>query len=171
MFFAFACKKNADSIIPASDPTTMALAFAPHSNVSTSYDDTYFYVESDGLAQHQMMVGIYTWIDQFPIPQAFKNGESKWSIPLQPAYADDPIGIEGHFQKGAIAIAVNGIPIFNPINASGLISKQIGELDAFGGHAGRADDYHYHAAPLHLQTSDNLPIRFRWICYLWIFRT
>ncbi len=27
----------------------------------------------------------------------------------------------------------------------------VGELDDFGGHCGRADDYHYHAAPLHLE--------------------
>ena len=28
-----------------------------------------------------------------------------------------------------------------------------GELDEWGGHCGKADDYHYHVAPLHLQTT------------------
>ena len=62
-------------------------------------------------------------------------------------FLDDNVTIADDLQRGAIAIAANGIPIFNPVNASGLISKEIGELDDFGGHSGRADDYHYHAAP------------------------
>ncbi|MGA1238883.1 MAG: hypothetical protein ACO34E_18695, partial [Limisphaerales bacterium] len=31
-------------------------------------------------------------------------------------------------------------------------TKLAGELDNWGGHGGRADDYHYHIAPLHLQS-------------------
>ena len=61
------------------------------------------------------------------------------------------MSIHNRFLRGAIAIAANGIPIFNPQNNRGEISANIGELDAWGGHCGRADDYHYHAAPLHLQ--------------------
>jgi hypothetical protein len=26
-----------------------------------------------------------------------------------------------------------------------------GELDEYGGHCGRADDYHYHIGPVHLE--------------------
>jgi len=45
----------------------------------------------------------------------------------------------------------NGIPIFNPIKNDGRTDTQpAGELDVFGGHCGRADDYHSHVAPLHL---------------------
>ena len=47
---------------------------------------------------------------------------------------------------------MNGIPIFNPQNNRGEVAQEIGELDQWGGHCGRADDYHYHIAPLHLQT-------------------
>lgn len=68
--------------------------------------------------------------------------------------------IADDLQRGAICIAVNGIPIFNPVNASGDVSAEIGELAEFGGHSGRADDYHYHAPPLHLQTADNRPIAY-----------
>ena len=66
------------------------------------------------------------------------------------------------FLRGAIALAVNGIPIFNPQNNRGEISADIGELDRWGGHCGRADDYHYHAAPLHLQETlgKTLPIAY-----------
>jgi phosphatidylethanolamine-binding protein (PEBP) family uncharacterized protein len=65
--------------------------------------------------------------------------------------AAQPQTIKNHFLRGAIALAVNGIPIFNPQNNRGEVSAEIGELDQWGGHCGRADDYHYHAAPLHLQ--------------------
>lgn len=142
------------------DPTAMAAAFAPYANkVSTRFDDTYFYVESDGIPEHQMMVNITAWIAQVPLPHPY-NDDNAWSIPLSPEYAEDPISIQTDFQRGAIAIAANGIPIFNPLNASGLISKEIGELDDFGGHSGRADDYHYHAAPLHLENAADNPIAY-----------
>jgi len=42
------------------------------------------------------------------------------------------------------------VPIFNALNNRGEDAYLIGELDRWGGHCGRADDYHYHAAPLHL---------------------
>jgi hypothetical protein len=54
--------------------------------------------------------------------------------------------------RGAIAIAVNGVPIFNALNNRGDDALLAGELDDWGGHCGRADDYHYHVAPLHLQS-------------------
>ena len=48
-------------------------------------------------------------------------------------------------------MAVNGIPIFNPLNNRGDDAYLFGELDEYGGHCGRADDYHYHIAPVHLE--------------------
>ena len=142
------------------DPVVMGAAFAPYSNVTTRFDDSWFYVESSGIPAHDMMVNITAWIAQVPLPQPYV-GDNAWSIPLSPAYADNPISIETELQRGAIGIAANGIPIFNPLNASGLISKQVGELDDFGGHSGRADDYHYHTAPLHLEaTSGTKPIAY-----------
>ena len=56
----------------------------------------------------------------------------------------------------------NGVPIFNPQNNRGEVSYEIGELDQWGGHCGRADDYHYHIAPLHLEgvVGRGLPIAY-----------
>ncbi|MEI6021858.1 MAG: T9SS type A sorting domain-containing protein, partial [Bacteroidota bacterium] len=58
--------------------------------------------------------------------------------------------------------AVNGVPIFNVHTNTGVDSYLDGQLDNYGGHCGRADDYHYHIAPLHLYnyTSQQLPIAF-----------
>lgn len=99
-----------------------------------------------------MMIGITNWQQQVPLPQKY-TGSNAWRIPRLPLPSPNPTSIKGRFLRGAIAIAANGIPIFNPQNNRGEISAEIGELDQWGGHCGRADDYHYHAAPLHLQST------------------
>ena len=107
-----------------------------------------------------MMIGITSWQQQVPIPQPY-NGTNSWSIPFQPEYAAVPLSTKSNLMKGAVAIAVNGIPIFNALNNRGEDSYAIGELDNWGGHCGRADDYHYHAAPLQLSAlNGNKPIAF-----------
>ncbi len=123
-------------------------SFAP--KVSVRWDEKFLYVESNGLPPHNMMVGITAWQQQVPLPQNY-TGANAWQIPLSPVPAKEVISIKNRFLRGAIALAVNGIPIFNPQNNRGEVSQEIGELDVWGGHCGRADDYHYHAAPLHLQ--------------------
>ena len=123
-------------------------AFAP--KVTTRWDDNFLYVESNGLPSHNVMGGITNWQQQVPLPHPY-TGDNAWRIPLHPVVAAEPASIKGRFLRGAIALAVNGIPIFNPQNNRGEISQEIGELDQWGGHCGRADDYHYHAAPLHLE--------------------
>lgn len=133
--------------------------FAP--NVSLRWDDRFLFVESNGLPSHNMMVGIKNWQQQVPLPQNY-TGENAWQFPLHPVPAREPISVENRFLRGAIAIAADGIPIFNPRNNRGELSYEIGELDEWGGHCGRADDYHYHIAPLHLQeiTGKDHPIAY-----------
>jgi phosphatidylethanolamine-binding protein (PEBP) family uncharacterized protein len=114
------------------------------------WDDRFFYVGSNGIPDHPMMVGITAWQQQVPLPQKY-FGENAWRVPLQPVPAKTPAMIKGRFLRGAIALGVNGIPIFNPQNNRGEVSSEIGELDEYGGHCGRADDYHYHLAPVHLE--------------------
>ena len=123
--------------------------FAP--KVACRSDDRFLYVESNGMPSHPMMIGITAWQQQVPLPQRY-GGANAWQIPLNPTPAASPRTIKNQFLRGAIALAVNGIPIFNPQNNRGEVSADIGELDQWGGHCGRADDYHYHAAPLHLQS-------------------
>lgn len=125
--------------------------FAPFSSrVQTRFDSQYLYVESDGMPDHRMMVNIRAWQQQVPLPQNYAGGNA-WRIPLAPRLAEQPMSARTALFRGAIALAVNGVPIFNALNNRGEDSFLIGELDEFGGHAGRADDYHYHAAPLHLE--------------------
>ena len=133
--------------------TDIRAAFAPFVErraIATRADDRYFYVEGDGIPDHPLMVGIRAWQQQVPLPQPY-TGDNAWRIPLWPVPAARPASTRDRFLRGAIAVAVNGIPIFNPLNNRGADSFAIGELDEYGGHCGRADDYHYHVAPIHLE--------------------
>jgi hypothetical protein len=42
-----------------------------------------------------------------------------WQIPLHPKMADKPVSAKEQLFRGAIAVAVNGVPIFNPIKNDG----------------------------------------------------
>ena len=165
----YACKKAIVSTaattptnsIPKTRTTFLDSSFADYKpGLETRSDASYYYVATSGIPAHNMMVGITSWQQQVPIPQSY-TGSNSWSIPLQPSYAASPLSTKTNFMKGAVAIAVNGIPIFNALNNRGEDAYLIGELDNWGGHCGRADDYHYHAAPMHLSGKAGLkPIAF-----------
>ncbi|MFN8331993.1 MAG: hypothetical protein U0T81_12395 [Saprospiraceae bacterium] len=109
-----------------------------------------------------MMAGISStgWQRQVPIPQCY-TGANAWPFP-NPVKAANWIPVDSvHFTRGAIAIAVNGVPIFNQHTNTGGDVFASGQLDQYGGHSGRADDYHYHIA-LHLYayTRTSLPVAY-----------
>ena len=134
---------------PVTGAAAMFSRFSPKVRVRS--DGEFVHVESDSMPDHRMMVGITAWQQQVPLPQRY-SGNNAWRIPLRPVPARNPLSAKSHFFKGAIALAANGVPIFNPIKTNGRTDTFLaGELDEFGGHCGRADDYHYHIAPLHLQ--------------------
>jgi len=147
---------------PTSAPLTQATtsstnvtgySFAAFSStVTTRQDATNLYIESNGIPSHPMMIGIKSWQQQVPLPQNYR-GTSAFQIPLTPVMADTPISAKTALYRGAIAIAANGIPIFNALNNRGDDALLAGELDQWGGHCGKGDDYHYHVAPLHLEAT------------------
>lgn len=164
--FVLTVKTSKGGIEKSTSPSFIDSAFTPFvPSVHTFWDNDYFYVESQGIpATHEMMVGIsdHGWQQQVPIPQCY-IGSNAWPIPLNPVIASTPTPIDSiHFTRGAIAIAVNGVPIFNYHTNTGVDSYLDGQLDNYGGHCGRGDDYHYHIAPLHLyvHTQATLPIAF-----------
>lgn len=119
--------------------------YAVSASVDCSASD-YGKIASQGMASHVMMDGITATNLQVPIAQAF-TGDNAWKIPLTPAIAATTTAVA----DGPIGMAVNGVPIFNPCKQGGCQNgdtKVLGELDICNGHAGRADDYHYHAAPV-----------------------
>ena len=125
--------------------------YAASVGVDCSASD-YAKVTSRGIPAHEMMTGITATNLQVPIPQDF-SGANAWRIPLAPAIAAAPTAVV----DGPVGVAVNGVPIFNPCKQGGCQNgdtKVQGELDICNGHAGRADDYHYHAAPVCLMANE-----------------
>ena len=115
-------------------------------SASVACDATYAYISSNSLPTHAMMNGITASNLQVPLAQNFL-GANGWKIPLSPSIAASTTSAV----DGPIGVAVNGVLIFNPCKQGGCQNgdtKVLGELDACNGHAGRADDYHYHAAPV-----------------------
>jgi len=143
-------------------------AFLHHATmVAVRCDDEFMYLESFSFAVHEMMVGITLWNGQVPVPQPL-IGENSWRIPLNPELTGENTPTVG---QGPIAVAVNGVMIFNPTRQDGIYAPDsdpylIGELDTCGGHSGRGDDYHYHIAPVcileHLadESDGTLPIAY-----------
>lgn len=136
---------------PGGEIPKSAQAFAKfNKSLGISWDSEFLYIEGNGLPDHPMMRGITAWQQQVPIPHDF-TGENRFKLPLNPET------IEGDPQEltlmGPIALAVNGIPIFHALTQSGKDAYAGGELDEWGGHCGRADDYHYHIAPSHLEAT------------------
>jgi hypothetical protein len=168
--FSFSMLAAGATVTPPGNAALMQASFGAFKPGVRIYNDaSYFYVESDSMPDATLMptpmVGITAWQQQLPHPVGYfsnvTNPESDtgslgygqpnvWKIPLVPVPAASPISLTGNFLRGAVALGANGIPIFNPRNNTGQFSQAIGELDAYGGHCGRADDYHYHIAPTHL---------------------
>ena len=119
------------------------------STVRVTKEGSWWLVESNGVPAHGMMKGIKSWQQQVPVAQPY-SGANAWRIPAVAVLADTPVSARTALYRGAIALAANGVPIFNALNNRGDDAYVAGELDEWGGHCGRADDYHYHVAPLHL---------------------
>jgi arylsulfatase A-like enzyme len=177
-----ALAQTSSYVAPVGNAALMAAAFAPFKpKVRYYYDATTFYEESDNLPDNMpnRMVGITSWQQQVPLPVAYfasgTNPETTaaslgygqpnyWRLPLVPTVAASPTLIftpgstNNNFQRGAVALASNGIAIFNPANNTGRVSYEIGELDYYGGHCGQADDYHYHIIPMHLSARFGGPL-------------
>ncbi len=140
-----------DGVAATKRPKMASFFDAFQDKVKVRFDTDFLYVESRGMPDHPMMIGITAWQQQVPLPQNYR-GNNAWRIPLHPVPSGNPMSAKSHFFRGAIALAVNGVPIFNPIKNDGRTDTlKAGELDQWGGHCGRADDYHYHIAPVHLE--------------------
>ena len=80
-----------------------------------------------------MMVGITARQQQVPLPQDF-TGAHAFRIPRHPVFAKNPVSAKTALFNGAIAVAANGVPIFNPMKNDGRTDTYLtGELDEFGG--------------------------------------
>ena len=116
--------------------------------VVVTCDESHAYLVSDTYPDHELMTGITGTNEQIPVPAPGNAAP----IPLAPKMAAEKTSIDA-----ALGIAINGVPIYD-YSAQGdldldnydakMDTLALGQLDVCGGHAGRGDDYHYHAKPI-----------------------
>ena len=119
-------------------------------DVTVTCTDGQALIASDTYPDHPLMTGIVGTNEQMPVPAK----EYVSPIPLEPV-----LGSEPHTRDAALGVAVNGVPIYDytaggEMSVADLSVHQVEQdtvltqqLDICGGHAGRGDDYHYHATP------------------------
>lgn len=118
--------------------------------VRVSCDGGQALIASSTYPDHALMTGIVGTNEQIPVPA--KNYVS-------PIPSKSVLGTEPHTRDAALGVAVNGVPIYDytgggEMSVADLSTHQAKvdtvetqQLDICGGHAGRGDDYHYHATP------------------------
>ena len=75
-----AAERSRDSFV--FEPETVARSFRPfHDDVNVRWDERHFFVESDGMPGHTMMVGIRAWNRQVPVPQPYR-GDNAFRFPF-----------------------------------------------------------------------------------------
>lgn len=116
-------------------------------DVTVECDETYAWLESDTYPDHTLMTGILRTNLQIAVPAL----DHRIAIPLNPVLSENVTTIDN-----AVGVAINGVPMYDYSSQGTLDPAEYdpavdtivqGELDRCGGHAGRGDDYHYHASP------------------------
>ncbi|KZN43634.1 hypothetical protein N474_20445 [Pseudoalteromonas luteoviolacea CPMOR-2] len=153
LVFEYTVSDDAQVEITRCERITQSVALSPESDVTVTCDANYAYVTSDTYPDHDLMNGITATNEQIPVPAVGYAAPIK----LEPHTAANPTTIDA-----ALGVAVNGVPIYD-YSAAGELdlfnydpsidTVKLGQLDNCGGHAGRGDDYHYHAAPTCMMAS------------------
>lgn len=117
--------------------------------VTVTCTDSHAIIQSDTYPDHEKMTGIIGTNEQVPVPGDY----------AAPILLDATLGTTPLTRDAALGVAVNGVPIYD-YTAGGEMTEadlahhqahhdtlQTHQLDVCGGHAGRGDDYHYHAKP------------------------
>ena len=156
----FACDSSSDSDDEAATSTSSVDASASCTTIQASVsnagfsddvtvtcDDNYAYLTSDTYPDHDLMNGITGTNEQIPVPAV------DYGAPIKLSRSGTT---NLNTMDSALGVAVNGVPIYD-YSAAGdldldvydetLDTYVLGQLDDCGGHAGRGDDYHYHASP------------------------
>ena len=118
--------------------------------VSVECADGEALLSGDTYPDHEMLTGIVATNEQTVVPAV--NYTSP--IPLAPA-----LTTKAKTRDAALGVAVNGVPIYDYTGGGEMSQDDLAhyqaqhdtiatqQLDVCGGHAGRGDDYHYHASP------------------------
>lgn len=120
-------------------------------------NDKYLVVWADGIPNHEV------YLEEIPKPpgtntdeaypysgndqgalRTWKKMDYTYVLPLSPELASSVTTYTGF---GAMAMAVNGIPMYPDDSTSGVSTKEDQQLDHCNEHAGKGADVHYHGDP------------------------
>ncbi|MEP2642031.1 YHYH protein [Roseobacter sp.] len=119
-------------------------------DVTVTCTDDHATLTSDAYPNHDMMTGIVGTNEQVPVPAEYGA-----PVLLAPTLGATPLT-----RDAALGVAVNGVPIYDYTGGGEMSQADLAhhqaqhdtvitrQLDVCGGHAGRGDDYHYHAEPV-----------------------
>jgi len=141
-------ERSFDTDLSACETIQLSVSEAGYNGeVAVTCDDNYAYITSDTYPDHDLMNGITGSNEQIPVPAINYAAPIK----LAPQLANELTTVDA-----AVGVAINGVPIYD-YSAQGELDPYVydadidtvalGQLDNCGGHAGRGDDYHYHASP------------------------
>ncbi len=118
--------------------------------VTVTCSDSHAILTSDTYPDHELMTGIVGTNEQVPVPANYSA-----PIILAPTLSGSPLT-----RDAALGVAINGVPIYDYTGGGEMSQADLAhhqtrhdtvitqQLDVCGGHAGRGDDYHYHAKPV-----------------------
>jgi hypothetical protein len=110
-----------------------------HDNMTVSFDGEFAVVLGSGIPDHDY--------GNFPgecnNPNSVANQNDTWQIPLVPTPTNSP-SVDLLNQMGPVAIAVNGVAIYNPYDAGGIDAPVTICFDDCNGHPSPDNRYHYH---------------------------
>ncbi|SFD27307.1 YHYH protein [Pseudoalteromonas denitrificans] len=140
-------QRNNSTSSTACEKVQLSVSQAGFNDVNVTCDTEFAYITSDTYPSHDLMNGITGTNEQIPVPAVNYSAPIK----LSPVIASSKTTIDA-----ALGVAINGVPIYDYSSQGELDiynydansdTVKLGQLDNCGGHAGRGDDYHYHASP------------------------
>lgn len=125
---------------PTATSTTANASHFFRSNVTVTANGANWTVQSNGIPDHAT--------GMFPNPSnpnTIRAQNFTFQIPRSPQRAATPTSVLT--RGGPIAIAVNGVPFYNPYNAQGQDATITEVFDLCNGHPDQRGSYHYHQNP------------------------
>ena len=104
-----------------------------YNGVAVEIGEKYYRIQSNGIPDH----------DYGMFRDDVTRKDLNFFVPIRPSLSASP----GCLNTGAIAVAINGVPIYNPLTADGRDAVLTGTFDDCNGHASNDGAYHYHGLP------------------------
>jgi len=128
-------------------------------------NDEFLVVAADGIPNYDVMATSGTqWLHDIPLPpggdttcrvRTAAEQLNVFKVPLTPTQlasgsntVPNPLpNVPGMPAAGAVAVGIDGVPMFPNYNNRGIYAWTSCEVDRCNAHSGKGEDYHYHGDP------------------------